>query len=74
MYEHRDRVVILQGHNVRRRSKSRGRAGFYPQEMRELVPPLRQGGPLSSKALLHFGLGIETQWIVHVNQDLVEDH
>lgn len=64
---------LLCGDNMRWWGQVGQGHGLQLQIRGQLVPPLLQSRLLGSQALLHFGFRILHEWVVHVNQDLVED-
>lgn len=53
--------------------ESRERRGFHFQVRWQLIPPLAEGGLLLGQALLHLGLAVGTNRVIHMHEDLVED-
>lgn len=48
-------------------------ARIHLQEVRQVLPPLPQGRLLPDQTFLDFGLGVQPQWIIHMDQNLVKD-
>ena len=51
----------------------RKRQRIYSQEMGKLVPPLLQSSLLGMQTRLHFVMSVLHQWVVHVDEYVVED-
>lgn len=66
-------LSLLHGDNVRGWGQWRQSYRIELQIRRQLFPPLLQRRFLSDQALYNLGLSILHEWIIHMNQNLIEN-